>query len=66
MDIADLDLRTETICINFQFPINIKLQEKFEENWLRDFRGEVVQNCGRTTDGRTKSVDNSSFLAQVS
>ena len=42
------------ICINFQFPIIRRLQENFEENWPRGFRGEVVQMCGRSTDdGRT-------------
>ena len=26
--------------------------QKFEENWPRGFRGEVVQRCGMTDDGR--------------
>ena len=25
---------------------------KFEENWPRDYSGEVFQRCGRTDDGR--------------
>ena len=29
---------------------------KFEQNWLRGFRGEVVQKCGQT-DGRTTTDD---------
>ena len=30
---------------------------KFEENWPRGYRGEVVQRCGRTDDGRTTTID---------
>ena len=39
-----LDLRTMTICTNFQSPFNTRLHMKFEEIWPRGFRGEV-QRC---------------------
>ena len=35
---------------NAQSPINRKLCLKFEENWPRSFRGEVIQRCGWTND----------------
>ena len=46
-----LDLRTMTICTYFQSPFSTRLHVKFEEIWLRGFRGEVLR-CERT-DGRT-------------
>ena len=50
-----------TICINFQYPFKRKLHRKFEENWPRGFRGEVVQRCGwmdgRSTDGQQMTTD---------
>ena len=49
-----------TICINFQSPFNKRLHMKFEENWPRGFRGEVVQRCGRMMD------DGQMMTAQVS
>ena len=48
-----LDLRTMTICTNFQSPFNLRLHMKFEEIWLRGFREEVVQKCGQMDDRRT-------------
>ena len=33
-------------------PFDRRLQMKFEENWSRAFEREVVQRCGRITDGR--------------
>ena len=39
-----------------QFLINRRLQEKFEENWPRSFRGEVFKGV----DVRTKSDQNGS------
>ena len=49
-----LDLRTVTICTNFQPPFNIKFHMKFEDIWPRGFR-EVIQRCEwmdrLTTDG---------------
>ena len=50
---AAIPFQTMTICINFQFPLHKKLQMKFEENWPRGFRGEVIQRCGQTEDGWT-------------
>ena len=29
---------------------------KFEENWLRGYRGEVVQRCERTDDNRWQVI----------
>ena len=46
------DLRTVTIYTKFQSPFNTKRHIKFEEIWLRGFRGEVVQR-GELTDRRT-------------
>ena len=51
-----LDLRTMTICTNFQPSFNTRLYIKFEEIWPRGFRTEVVQRCERMdgwTDGWT-------------
>ena len=42
-----LDLWTMTICTYYQSTFNTRLHMKFEEIWLRDFRGEVVQRCER-------------------
>ena len=45
---------------------------KFEENWPRGFKGEVVQRCLRTSDGRTDdelqviTIAHPEPLAQVS
>ena len=36
----------------FSIPINRRLHMKCEENWPRDFRGEVIQRCLRTEDGQ--------------
>ena len=36
----------------FSIPFNRRLNMKFEENWPRVSRAEVVQRCGRTDDGR--------------
>ena len=54
-----LDLRTVTIYTNFQSPFNTKLHMKFEEIWLRGFRGEVIQRC-KYMDRQTESDHNSS------
>ena len=43
-----LDLWTMSICTYFQSPFNTRLHVKFEEIWLRGFRGEVIQMCGWT------------------
>ena len=47
-----IDWQTVTICKNFQFPFNRRLYMKFEENWPRSFREEVVQKYGQTDDRR--------------
>ena len=49
-----LDLRTMTICTYFESSFNTRLHMKFEENWPRDYRGEVVQRCG-WMDGRRRT-----------
>ena len=41
----------------FSAPFNKRVYMKFEEIWPRGFRGEVVQRCGRLTDGRTDETD---------
>ena len=70
-----LDLQTMTFCINFQSLFNTRLHIKFEEIWLRGFRGEVVQRCERmdrpmdgwTDDGwRVITIAHPEPLAQVS
>ena len=66
-----LDLRTMTIFTNFQSPFNTRLHIKFEENWPRGFRGEVIQRCERmdrrTTDGRRLiTIAHPETLAQMS
>ena len=39
---------------------------KFEENWPRDFGGEVVQRCGLSDDGRgVITIDHPEPLAQM-
>ena len=43
---GQLDKWTMTIWTNFQSPFNGRLHMKFEENWPRGFRGEVIQKCG--------------------
>ena len=47
----------------FQSSFNRRLHMRFEENWPRGFRGEVVQTCGRTDGRRTASDHNSSSWA---
>ena len=47
-----------TIFTGFQPPFNRRLHMKFEENWPKGYRGEVVQMCGRKPgDGRTATDD---------
>ena len=45
-----LTLWTVTICSNYQFQFDRRIHMKFEENWPRGFRGEVVQRYVRTMD----------------
>ena len=47
-----LDLRTMVICTNCVSPLNTRLRMKFEDIWLRGFRGKVVQRCEHTGDRR--------------
>ena len=62
-----LDLRTVTIFINFQSSFNTRLHIMFEEIWPRGFRGEVVQRCERTDNGRRViTIAHPEPLAQVS
>ena len=56
---------TVTICTNFKSPFNRRFNMKFEENWSKGFRGEVVQRCGWTTDSNW-SQQLMLSLAQVS
>ena len=46
----------------FSIPFNRRLHMKFEENWPRGFRGEVVQRCVRRTgdEGRRTASDHNS------
>ena len=39
-----------TICTNFHFPFDRRLHIKFEENWPRVFRGQVIQRCEWTME----------------
>ena len=55
-----LDLRIVTIFTNFQFPFNTRLHIKLEEIWPRGFRGEVVQMCEWTDNGRRTENDHNS------
>ena len=55
-----LDLRTVTIFTNFQSPFNTRLHMKFEEIWLRGFRGEVVKGVNKQTDGQRMGSDHNS------
>ena len=52
------------ICTNFQSPLpfNKRLYTKFEENWTRGFRGEVVQKCKRRADERRTDGKWSQYL----
>ena len=38
---------------------------KFEENWPRAYRGEVVQRCGRTDAGRRTDDDGRQVITIV-
>ena len=58
-----LTLWTMTICSNYQSQFDRRLYMKFEENWPRGFRGEVVQRYVWTTD---KQMDDGQLSAQMS
>ena len=38
---------------------------KFEENWLRGYRGEVVQRCGRTDDDGRQVITTAHLLDEL-
>ena len=62
-----LDSGTTTIYSYFQSPFNTRLHIKFEEIRPRGFRGEVVQSCKWTDDGRRViTIAHPVPLAQVS
>ena len=53
--------------IYFQSPLNTKLHMKFERNLAQGLKGEVVQRCERTDDGRAViTIAHHKPLAQVS